>query len=55
MDIYHDVTIAIDITFVNKLPFFITIARGFKFGTVEALLNCQVNTVRDSLKKVINL
>jgi hypothetical protein len=55
IDIYWDVTVAIDITFVNKVPFFITIARGLKFRTVEALSNRQVKTVKELLKKVINL
>jgi hypothetical protein len=55
IDIYRDVTLAIDITFVNKTPFFITIAWGIKFGTVEALLNQQVQTIGASLKKVVSL
>jgi hypothetical protein len=55
IDIYRDVTLAIDITFVNKTPFFITVARGIKFGTVEALLNRQIQTIGASLKKVVNL
>jgi hypothetical protein len=55
MEIYHDVTLAIDITFVNKVPFFITVARGIKFGTIEVLTNRQTQTVRDCLKKVVRL
>jgi hypothetical protein len=55
MEIYREVTIAIDITFVNKVPFFVTIACGIKFGTIEALANRQIPTVRDCLKKVIRL
>ena len=33
------VTIRIDIMFVNKIPFRVTISHGMKFGTVQALNN----------------
>jgi hypothetical protein len=39
IEICCEVTIAIDITFVNKVPFFVTITRNIKFGTMEALVN----------------
>jgi hypothetical protein len=55
VDIYRDVTLAINITFVNKTLIFITVTPGIKFGTVEALLNRQIHTVGVSLKKVVNL
>ena len=39
MSKHKSVTIAIDIMFVNKIPFLVTISHGMKFGTVEALSN----------------
>jgi hypothetical protein len=35
----RNVSIAIDIMSVNKIPFFITISRDIKFGTVETIPN----------------
>jgi hypothetical protein len=36
---FQKVVLAIDIMFVNKLPFLITVSRGLHFGTVESLPN----------------
>ena len=55
MSRHKSVTIGIDIMFVNKIPFLVTISRDMKFGTVEALNNQQITTVADKLKTVINL
>jgi hypothetical protein len=55
VEIYCEVTIALDITFVNKVPFSVAMACGIKFGTIEALANQQIQTVRDCLKKVARL
>jgi hypothetical protein len=55
IEIYREVTIAIDITFANKVPFFVTMAPGIQFGTIEALTNRQILSVRDCLKKVVSL
>ena len=55
MSRHKSVTITIDIMFVNKIPFLVTISHGMKFGTVEALNNQQITTVADKLKTVINL
>ena len=53
MTIYHDVTIAIDILFINSIPFLATISRGLKFGTIEQLPNRQVTTLKSCLQKVL--
>jgi hypothetical protein len=37
---YQQVVVSIDIMFVNKIPFFITVSRSLHFGTVDNLLNC---------------
>jgi hypothetical protein len=39
MDKYRDVTLCVDIVFVNKIPFLVTISRNIKFGTAEVLKN----------------
>jgi len=50
---YERITLAIDIMFVNTVPFFITISRGIRFGTVESLNNRQVPTIKRCLNNVI--
>jgi hypothetical protein len=35
MEKYRELTLCVDVMFVNKLPFLVTISRGIKFGTVE--------------------
>jgi hypothetical protein len=39
---YQYTVLGVDIMFVNKIPFLITISRGLHFGTVETLQNQQV-------------
>ena len=50
---YQNVTLCIDIMFVNKIPFLLTISRGLHFGTVENLNTRQIMTVRNGLRKVL--
>jgi Reverse transcriptase (RNA-dependent DNA polymerase) len=52
---HRGVTLAIDIMFVNKIPFLVTLSRNLKFLTVEDLPNRQEGTVRDKLKAVTRL
>jgi hypothetical protein len=35
----RNVSVAIDIMFVNKIPFFITLSCNIRFGTVESIPN----------------
>jgi hypothetical protein len=51
----QDVTVAIDIMFVNKIPFFIALSREIKFGTVESVPNSQVTTIHKCLQRVVDL
>ena len=53
--LHNSVTLAIDIMFVNRVPFFITISRNLKFGTVEALSNRKAVTITEKLKSVVKL
>jgi hypothetical protein len=52
---WRNVSIVIDITFVNKIPFFITLLREIKFGTVESIPDQQVTTIQNCLEKVVRL
>jgi hypothetical protein len=52
MERYRDVTLCIDIMFVNQIPFLVTIARDIKFGTVEALQNRKNPTIINAIKQV---
>jgi hypothetical protein len=49
---YKNVTICIDIMFINKIPFLLTTSRGLHFGTVENLNNRRVPTICKALDKV---
>jgi hypothetical protein len=55
MERCHDVTLCIDIMFVNKIPFLVTISRNIKFGTVEAMKSRQHKALLTALKSVKRL
>ena len=55
LSLYHSVTLCMDIMFINKMPFLVTISCNIKFGTVELLLNHQEDTVTKSLQAVMHL
>ena len=55
LEIHQRVTIAIDIMYVNKIPFFTTISRDLHFGTIECLANRRVSTIVGKLRSVIRL
>ena len=52
LKLHKSITICIDIMFINKIPFFMTLSQNLKFGTVEALSNRQVPTIIDKIKAV---
>ena len=52
---HQRVTIAIDIMFINAIPFLITISHNLHFGTVEVLPNRQEATIKNKLRAVIHL
>ena len=51
---HGDVTLAVDLMFINKVAFLITVSRGLRIGSIHALDNRQAPTVRNSLQFVIN-
>jgi hypothetical protein len=55
MERYRDVTLCVDIMFVNKIPFLVTISRHIKFGTVEAIKSRHHKVVLAALKNVKRL
>jgi hypothetical protein len=55
MDQYRNVTLCIDIMFVNKIPFLVTISRGIKFGTAETLTDRKHPTIMSAIKHVVAL
>jgi hypothetical protein len=52
MNHYKKVTLAGDIMFVNKLPFFMTVSRHLRFGTAENITNQTKKTLLASIKQV---
>ena len=50
MSRYQKVTVAGDIMFVNKLPFFVTISRHIKFSTAEYLSDQKTPTIVNAIK-----
>ena len=52
---HQQVTIAIDIMFINAIPLFITISRNLHFGTVEGLPNRKEATIKNKLRAAIHL
>jgi virulence-associated protein VapD len=52
MERHWDVTLCVDIMFVNQIPFFITICRNIKFGTIEVLKNRKNPTILQAFKNV---
>jgi hypothetical protein len=54
MDRYCHVTLARDIMFVNKMPFFMTVSRAIKFGTSEMISNRRNPTILIAIRQVIS-
>jgi hypothetical protein len=55
MSLNRNVTLAIDIMFINGLPFMVSISRKIKFTTVEYLLGRKHDHLVKSIRKIINL
>jgi hypothetical protein len=51
----RNITLVIDIMFVNGLPFVVSISRKIKFTTVEYLLGWKQNHLVKSIRKIIHL
>jgi hypothetical protein len=55
LSLYRAVTLCVDIMYVNKLPFLVTISRKIKFATIELLTNRQAETIGKSVTDVMRL
>jgi hypothetical protein len=53
MNRYREVTLACDIMYVNKIPFFVSISRHIKFGTAEMLKSESAAQLITSIKLVM--
>jgi hypothetical protein len=50
---FQSVIVALDLMFINKIPFFLTISRGLHFGTVENILTRHMDVVLKAVKHMI--
>ena len=55
LSLYRAVTMCIDIMFINKLPFLVTVSRHIKFTTIKMLTNRQEQAISKCLTKVMQL
>ena len=52
---YGEVTLCVDLMYVNKVPLLVTLSRNIKFGTVEAVLDQKEATILRCVKGVVSL
>ena len=48
-----DVTLAVDIMYINEIPFVMTTSRAIHFGTAELIKNEKISTIMIAIKQVI--
>ena len=52
---YGEVTLCVDLMYVNKMPLLVTLSPNIKFGTMEAFADRKETTLLKSIKGVISL
>ena len=52
---YGEITLCVDIMYVNKVPLLVTLSRNIKFGTVEAVADRKEATLLKCIKGVVSL
>ena len=52
---YHDVTLCVDVMFVNRIPFLVSISRHIRFGTVELLLSRTSDALLDGIRRIADV
>jgi hypothetical protein len=55
MQMYRDVTVACDIMFVNRIPFFITTSHHLHFNTAEMVVDQKMPTLLTAMKQGSNI
>ena len=53
LDKYGNVTLAVDIMYINGIPFVMTTSRAIHFGTAELIKNEKISTIMITIKQVI--
>ena len=52
---YGEVTLCVDLMYVNRVPLLVTLSRNVKFGTVEAIMDRKQGTILKSIAHVATL
>jgi hypothetical protein len=52
---YQDITICMDLMYVNRIPFLVTISRNIKFGTIKAVKSRHIKVLLPAIKSVKRL
>jgi hypothetical protein len=52
---YQSVTLGVDIMFINKIAFFVTISNDLKFGTVEHIVSRHHDVVYKCIQRICNV
>jgi hypothetical protein len=52
MNTYYLITLAVDIMFLNNIPFLTSISQHIGFGTAERLVNRQVSSLIKAIKRL---
>jgi len=51
---HGDVTMEIDMMYINKIPFMMTVSRTIHFGTAEIIKNETKSTIIKSIQQIID-
>jgi len=51
---HENVTLTVNIMYINKIPFIVTLSRAIHFGTIKMIKDERKSTIIKSLEQVIN-
>ena len=52
---YREITLCVDLMYVNKVPLLVTLSRNIKFGMIEAIVDRKEATLLKCIKGVVSL
>jgi 5,10-methylenetetrahydrofolate reductase len=52
---YRIVSIALEIMYVNNIPFLVSISRHLRFGTTDGLKDLKNTTIINAIKQILNI
>jgi hypothetical protein len=55
LDYYKDVTLSVDILYVNKVPFLVSISEHIHYGTIRAIESMKISVLEEEIKRIIQL